>query len=134
MTLSPRRLLAICLSAALVGCATPMEDMIDVPEKDMTDVYHDAIGAGSASRVLDDRSVLRRPLTEGEMDVTPYVRTESNALQSKFQLLPNPTLYMFVNVHLATADEVPIPAYLTEFKMYQKNHYALPGEALLTSP
>ena len=37
-------------------------------------------------------------------------------------------MYMFVAPHLATNDQVPIPGYLTEFKMWEKDYYALPGE------
>ncbi len=84
-------------------------------------------GVGS-DQVYDRRSQLRRPMVESDVDLSSYVRTEKNQLEAKFKLLPNPTLYMFVAPHLASQDQVPIPGYLTEFKMWEKDHYAMPGE------
>ena len=111
----------------LTGCSTK-GDMIPTPEKTMQEVYNEKMGSTGAGKLMDERSVLRRDMEESDTDYSTYVRTEANQLQSKFKLLPNPTLYMFVAPHLSTKDQVPVPGYLTEFKLYEKDHYALPGE------
>lgn len=122
------KLTALIMAASvMVGCASK-DAMLPRPDQSMQDVYYDAMGSTGQGKLLDERSTLRRSLTESDTDYSEYVRTEANQLQAKFQLLPNPTLYMFVAPHLATNDGVPIPGYLTEFKMYTKDHYALPGE------
>ena len=78
--------------------------------------------------LFDERAVLRRPMIETDVALSDYVRTEKNQLESKFKTVPNPTMYMFVAPHLAADTQVPIPGYLTEFKMWEREHYAMPGE------
>lgn len=123
-------LLAISVASALSGCSSK-GDVIPQPEQTMNDVYYKAMGGFGEASLMDKRSVLRRSMVESDTDYSNYVRTESTQLQSKFSLLPNPTMYMFVAPHLSTADGVPVPGYLTEFKLYTKDHYALPGEVNL---
>ena len=77
---------------------------------------------------MDTRSLLRRPMEESDVQLSEYVRTEKNQLQARFKRIPNPTLYMFVAPHLAAQSEVPIPGYVTEFRMWTRDHYAMPGE------
>lgn len=67
-------------------------------------------------------------MVEGDVVLSDYVRTEKTQLESRFKTLPNPTMYMFVAPHLAADSQVPIPGYLTEFRMWERDHYALPGE------
>lgn len=125
------RLTLVALAAfTLAGCANK-DAMIPRPEQTMQDVYSNAMGATGQGRLMDERAVLRRSMIESDADYSDYVRSEANQLESKFKLLPNPTLYLFVAPHLATADGVPVPGYLTEFKMFSRDHYAMPGEATL---
>lgn len=47
----------------------------------------------------------------------------------RFPLLPNPVLFMWVHPHLAgDVHTVPIPGYPTAFHLYEREHFALPGE------
>lgn len=118
---------ALLVLGGLSGCGSK-DAMIPQPDQTMQDVYYDSMGSIGEGKLMDERSALRRSLMESDTDYSSYVRTEANQLQSKFKLLPNPTLYMFVAPHLSTADNVPIPGYLTEFRLYTRDHYALPGE------
>jgi len=128
-----KKLSVVALAAVtLAGCANK-DAMIPRPEQNMTAVYHQAMGATSQGRLMDERAVLRRGMVESDADYSNYVRTEANQLQSKFSLLPNPTMYMFVAPHLATEDGVPVPGYLTEFRLYKEDVYALPSETLLSN-
>ncbi len=94
----------------------------------MAEVYNMHMKTLGSGDLLDKRSLIRRNMIEGDYQLSDYVRTEKNHLATKFKRLPNPTLYMFVNAHLSTSAQVPIPAYLTEFQMWDRDHYALPGE------
>jgi len=126
-----KKLAVVALAAVtLAGCANK-DAMIPRPESNMQDIYGQAMGSMGEGRLMDERAVLRRSMVESDTDYSNYVRDEANQLQSKFSLLPNPTMYMFVAPHLATADGVPVPGYLTEFKMYTRDHYAMPGEVAL---
>jgi len=116
-----------------VGCATK-ESIIPTPEQDMKTVYEQHMNGVGEGKILDKRSVLRRPMSVEDVELSDYVRTEATALRSRFRLLPNPTLYMFVAPHLAGESGVPIPGYLTEFKMWETDHYALPGEVSVMEP
>lgn len=119
--------LPIILTSLLTACATK-DSFLPKPKQSMKEVYSTHMQGVGSDQVYDRRSQLRRPMNESDIDLSSYVRTEKNQLQSKFKLLPNPTLYMFVAPHLASQDQVPIPGYLTEFKMWEKDHYAMPGE------
>ncbi len=117
----------VLVLGVLAGCSSK-DAMLPQPDQTMQDVYNTTMGSTGEGKLMDERSALRRSLTESDVDYSGYVRTEANQLQSKFKLLPNPTLYIFVAPHLSTADGVPVPGYLTEFKLYTRDHYALPGE------
>lgn len=119
-------LIAISISL-LASCATK-DTMLPVPEQNMKTVYNRHMQSNGDGVLFDERAVLRRPMIEDDVALSNYVRTEKNQLESKFKTLPNPTMYMFVAPHLAADTNVPIPGYLTEFKMWETEHYAMPGE------
>ena len=50
-------------------------------------------------------------------------------LQRDFQRVPNPDILGYVYPHLN--GEMPIPGYFTAFPLYERGHYAEPGEGLL---
>jgi conjugative transfer region lipoprotein (TIGR03751 family) len=111
----------------LSGCASK-DSILPVPNDNMQTVYERHMQSVGKQKLQQSRSLLRRDMQEGDVDLSDYVRTEKNQLQSKFRFLPNPTMYMFVAPHLSTKDKVPVPGYITEFKMWEKDQYAMPGE------
>lgn len=119
--------LTVTLISMLSACATK-DAILPVPEQDMKEVYDSHMQGIGDGELYDKRSLVRRPMIEGDVALSDYVRTEKNQLQARFKTLPNPTMYMFVAPHLAADTQVPIPGYLTEFKMWEQEHYALPGE------
>lgn len=125
------RILTVVLTTTLISllsaCANK-DTMIPIPEDDMKTVYDRHMQGIGDGKLIDNRSMLRRPMLESDVELSDYVRTEKNQLQARFKMLPNPTMYMFVAPHLASKDSVPIPGYITEFKMWEKDNYALPGE------
>lgn len=122
-----RALSVILISLVGVGCGTK-DSMIPQPEHDMKTVYDKHMQGIGAGQLFDSRSVLRRPVIESDLSLSNYVRTEKTMLDAKFKTLPNPTMYMFVSPHLASDNQVPIPGYLTQFKMWEREHFALPSE------
>lgn len=121
--------LSITLTSVLLlaGCSNK-DSLLPQPDRDMKTVYGQHMSGIGGGKLLDARSLVRRPIVEGDVNLSDYVRSEKDQLQSKFRMLPNPKMYMFVAPHLATKDDVPIPGYLTEFRMWEKDHYAMPGE------
>lgn len=65
--------------------------------------------------------------TSRDVPLVHYTRTEASELKGIFPRLPNPDLCMYVFPHLSL-EEATIPGYSSCFSMYDKNHYALPGE------
>lgn len=119
--------LTVSLINVLSGCASK-DSILPVPNDNMKTVYERHMQSVGKQKLQQSRSLLRRDMQEGDVDLSDYVRTEKNQLQSKFRFLPNPTMYMFVAPHLSTKDKVPVPGYITEFKMWEKDQYAMPGE------
>jgi conjugative transfer region lipoprotein (TIGR03751 family) len=124
-------MLAVVLTCTLINClggCSTKDRILPVPENDMKAVYNMHMQGIDSGKLFDARSLMRRPMTENDVALSEYVRSEKNQLQARFQTLPNPMLYMFVAPHLAADSEVPIPGYLTQFRMWEKDHFALPGE------
>ncbi len=119
--------LSITLISIITGCSSK-DAMLPKPDQSMLDVYNQHANGANESQLYDSRSLIRRTTQEDDVHLSDYVRMEKNQLESKFKTIPNPTLYMFVSPHLASDTQVPIPGYLTEFTMWEKTHYALPGE------
>lgn len=104
---------------ALTGCSDPLV----IPESGMNtlDVYEQHVGsANSAVKMFRDLQNDRR-------DLYGYTRDASNEIDGLFPKLPNPELVMYVYPHM-TSKNRPIPGYATQFSMYEKDEYALPGE------
>lgn len=118
-------LLPLCL--ALIACGGK-DTILPQDGPTMKDVYEGHTGRMGTGSLMDARSSLRRPMSDTEQDVTPFVRDEASEIQQKFKRLPNPDIVMFSFPHLATGEEVPVPGYMTVFPMFESNHYALPGE------
>jgi conjugative transfer region lipoprotein (TIGR03751 family) len=127
MQASLRVLKIISISAVLSACANK-DTILPIPEHDMRTVYDMHMQGVGDGKLYDHRSVLRRPMAEGDMELSDYVRTEKTQLESKFKMVPNPIMFMFVAPHLASSSEVPIPGYVTQFRMWEKDNYAMPGE------
>jgi len=117
----------LILTNFLSGCATK-DTLIPTPEQDMQAVYQQHMAGSGQGALYDQRSLVRRPMIEGDVVLSDYVRTEKDQLQARFKKIPNPSMFMFVAPHLASDANVPIPGYVTEFKMWPQDHYALPGE------
>lgn len=58
------------------------------------------------------------------------VRASHVPVNDEFKILPNPNIPVYVFPHMAHYDgsTAPVPGYGTSFFMYEKNHYAMPGE------
>ncbi|MCG5537363.1 TIGR03751 family conjugal transfer lipoprotein [Halorhodospira halophila] len=67
-------------------------------------------------------------LTDGTAALAGYTRQAHDELEPRFGRVPNPSMVMYVYPHLATPNEVPVPGYSTTFPMFERDHYALPGE------
>jgi conjugative transfer region lipoprotein (TIGR03751 family) len=61
------------------------------------------------------------------LNLEDYTRTAVSELNVLFPLLPNPTLVMYVYPHLAE-ERAGVPGYVTQFRLYERDEYALPGE------
>lgn len=133
-------LMAAALLAALGGCSTSKEKLLPHGDSTMLDIWDQETG-GSASggqatrQLLDARQMLRRPLTDSDVQNTPatnsaYTRSAANEIDRQFHRLPNPDLVMYVFPHLAGTDPVPVPGYTTVFPLYQRVQYAMPDERL----
>src|SRR5690606_13719168 len=98
--------------ALLAGCGG--KDAVLPPSGDtMLEIYQRHAGRQGASTLLEQRSRLRRPLTDAESMVDPCLRDNLAEITGQFRRLANPDLVLFTFPHLATDDDVPIPGYVT---------------------
>jgi conjugative transfer region lipoprotein (TIGR03751 family) len=126
---------ALCASISLLasGCATTSKEaMLPQDGPTIQEIFDQhQLGVGAAQRSLRTREALHRPrpVQPDTADLAGYTREAADEIEARFPRLPNPTLVMFVYPHLAGPDAAPIPGYATSFPMYERVHYALPGEA-----
>lgn len=103
-------LLTLCISSA---CSTPAIEQ----GQPTLDIYRES----RPTTKLEMRSFPQR-----QVNTYSYSRSEANVLRLRFPLLPNPSLSLYVFPHLK--DGAPVPGYVTSFKLYDRDIYALPGE------
>lgn len=115
----------VAVALTLVGCAGSDGKVIPDSTYTMEEVYENKRQQAKVDQTRV-REVMRRPATASELSVNPY--TLNNTPRSDFRLLPNPTLFMFVAPRLSMQNRSPVPGYMTEFKLYERDEYALPGE------
>lgn len=125
------RILLIAFSAFLaVGCSsTPdKEKIIPNSEDTMKDIYINGGRASDSSISHDEEFAISRAelLNRGAMgspqDLNVY-RLNKVTNQANFSKLHNPTLYLYFPPKISEKDRLPIPAMMTEFKMYDKDEY-----------
>jgi conjugative transfer region lipoprotein (TIGR03751 family) len=107
---------------SLAGCSSK-GSVIPKSDVSIADVYKNRMNK-TANRSM--RLAVNEPLEHANVDVDAY--TLLNMKQTNYKYLPNPTLYMYVNYRLSEVDRSPIPSFLTEFKLYERDEYALPSE------
>lgn len=115
-------LITIAACTNLTGCSSK-ENVIPPTDVNISNVYH--------SRVQTTANQSLRLAVNEQLEFSnssPDAYTLHNIKKPDFKLLPNPTLYMFVNHKLSEVDRSPIPSFITEFKMFEKDEYALPSE------
>lgn len=114
--------MSLILALSLGGCTTKGLNS-PLPSGNMTifERFQRAAQPSSQTTVAIAR------LPDGDFGLYGYTRDAANELNVRFPRLPNPTLVMYVFPHLS-AEETPVPGYSTVFQLYDRAHYALPGE------
>ncbi len=124
-------MVALLTLATLAGCAsTAKEAVLPQTGPTMKAVYDQHFQHGGRLTAYSPPSPVGRARRYGEglSDLAGYTLTRANETRRIFQRLPNPDLVMYVFPHLAGPEQVPIPGYTTTFPLYERVHYALPGE------
>ena len=122
-----------CISALVGGCASTKDQILPQDGPTMMEIYQEhQMGVGAGHRADQARAALHRPraVQADVADLAGYTRTAADEIEARFARLPNPTLVMFIFPHLAGDDAVPVPGFSTAFPMYERTHYALPGEVV----
>ena len=132
-------LTALLISVALSGCSSSYSNKNSNAKSNksrttVADVMKQQSGSTDINEYRKDtaksdsrRSNTRSPTYSSELPLKHYTRSESKELKGIFPRLPNPDLCMYVYPHLSL-EGATIPGYSSCFSMYDKNHYALPGE------
>jgi conjugative transfer region lipoprotein (TIGR03751 family) len=122
----------------LNGCSSSVKKVMPKSTHDMASLYAQYSGANSEKelelrkrelQLRDQESLELRSAAASSMTGFP---PQPEQLEHLFPKLPNPELFMYVRPHAVGASAAPIPAYMTRFQMYERDHYALPGETVDT--
>lgn len=129
-----KSLLAVTCWVVLSGC-TSLDDQIPKDGPDMEDVYNsyavvdtNTVGSNSVTWETEPQFQQRFVSDTDLPKVHQYTRDASNELEGLFKTHTNPMLFMYTKPHVVGRDGIPVPGYTTQFKMYDRDHFALPGE------
>lgn len=124
-TLTSVLLISLCVSACSTRSKAPAQ-----PQKTIASVMSKQNGNAQVEAYRQNAAV-QNYRTIPLVPLENYTRTEANELRGIFPRLPNPDLCMYVFPHLSL-ENATVPGYSSCFSMYDKNHYALPGEMSAT--
>ena len=89
-------------------------------------------------KVPDDRDSetfrVKREVLNRQSDLSRYTRADlTGRVKKRFPKLPNAEFTMYVFPHISKRSGLLIPLYATNWMLYEKTHYAKPGETVSNS-
>lgn len=126
--------LSVAIAVALTACSVsgPRESPLNevtAGSPTVSEVFRGTTAAQTNNDLAKERfnaSGRARPVAQIDAQQSPYW-TPLQPMQQRFSRVPNPDMVMVVYPHLSRG-KYPVPGYVTVFPMYEKTHYALPGE------
>lgn len=141
MAIKTASLLVSLISIGLLsGCTTPGRNMLPHGDMTMAQIYRVQAQQGSygGGQYKENANYMNQysEAANYQVKVRPNehklrsVRASNTSVNSEFKVLPNPNIPVYVFPHMAhyNGSTAPVPGYGTSFFMYEKNHYAMPGE------
>lgn len=135
-------LISLISIVGLSGCTTPGKNMLPHGDMTMAQIYRvqtglavpgntQAYGNNPSSSSRLNQASYRRVSKPVMPKNNQYTDEAQNQMNSEFKVLPNPNIAAYIFPHMAhySGTNVPVPGYTTTFFLYEKNHYAMPGEA-----
>lgn len=117
------------MATLLAGCGTSTsakDNIIPPSEFTSEEIYEMHTRGGLGDDEHARYRVNKRYATEEEILTRPYEMNDVN--RPVFKKLPNPTLYLYFPAKLSKEDRLPIPAWMSETPMYDRDEYAEHGE------
>lgn len=118
----------VCAAIGLVGCSTSQESTLPQPDTNVNAVWAEKMGRGTNDQLLQMRHELRRDLSPEALArrQSDYTRDSYREVFNQFPRLPNPDVVFYVYPH--KTGSMPVPGYSTVFPLYERVHYATPGD------
>lgn len=125
-------LLGVALSV-FSGCATKV---VSEDSPSMESIYFNHSGGSDEADLAERQQKLKmRDQMATPTDYPNYdasLPAHPERMRHLYPKLPNPELYLYVFPHAVGEAGAVIPGYYTRFPMYERDHYALPGETVET--
>ena len=116
------------ISLGLTGCASHKDRIQPDDGPTIASIYQQHLQTlGSDDSMLArDTAISPRPIENAQLP-PGMLRDAQTGLDTRFPRLPNPGQILYVYPHLS-GEGAPVPGYATTFPLYERVHYALPGE------
>lgn len=111
----------VMISVVVAGCSTRLPE----PQTNMQDLL---LAHTGHQQVLPQPS---RPIGYNDSEphnLSDYTRSVRTETENLFTRLPNPDLFLYIPPHVVSREGIPVPGYSITFKLYARDHLALPGE------
>jgi conjugative transfer region lipoprotein (TIGR03751 family) len=121
-------ILSMGVLVGLSGCASSNPPVSGYTEAQVYEMAMKQSDAQSLGRIRNQvKPIVVVPPRQTFTNFDGTAKQAQSELNKMFPKLPNPQTTVYVAPHLGP-DGVPVPGYYTTFHLYNKNHYALPGE------
>lgn len=134
-------LISLTSIVLLSGCTTPGKKLLPHGDMTMAQIYRVQTGLvvssdtqGSGDNTTSSNQFDAISYQSNATSIMPvsdqYIDDAQNQINSEFKVLPNPNIAAYIFPHMShySGTNVPVPGYTTTFFLYEKNHYAMPGE------
>jgi len=105
----------------LIGCSTSPEKLSKPNAPTMKDIYR--------QKFKIEEGISQKKHRPIEITASGNEGDSVTSLRKQFPFLPNPVMTVYIFPHL-TGGGTPVPGYTTFFKFYERDHVALPEEAI----
>jgi len=124
-------ILIILISSLILSCSS-IETLVDDSSPTMEQIFQ----THTKTPLNDPVQIHRREQQEKAAEANnpygydPHFLSAKTETDNLFQKLPNPIIYMYVKPHPAGDSGSPVPGYITKFYLYERDHFAQPGELI----
>lgn len=125
--------LTIPTALVLIASCSSIDTLVDESSPTMEQIYQSTTRSPANDLVQQHRTQRHEQasIASNPYSFDPHFLSAKTHTDNLFQKLPNPIIYMYVKPHPVGESGSPVPGYITKFYLYERDHFAQPGEVVI---